>query len=285
MTKNDVDYLLIGHVTEDLQEDGSFTLGGTVTYSGLTAKALGHQVAIITSCSDETPLEALEGIQIQRIHSCHATRFRNISDATGRLQYLYSQANKITLDNMKEDWANPSIVHIAPVFNDVEPQLLAKFPNSFRCLTPQGWMRDLDEHGVVHPKKLENIDKWLSYAHAVVLSQEDLQGDLFEAEKLASDVPVLVVTNSDKGALVFSKGEKRQFSAPSVNLIEDTGSGDIFAACFFHYLFQHQNAWQAAHFAINLASLSVTRKNLNSIPNNIEIQKARQKALEMNIYG
>ncbi len=37
-----VDYLLIGHLTQDLQDDGSFRLGGTVSYAGLTAHALGR---------------------------------------------------------------------------------------------------------------------------------------------------------------------------------------------------------------------------------------------------
>ena len=282
---NAIDYLLIGHVTEDLQSDETIVLGGTVTYSGLTARALGHQPAIITSCSKETPLQALEDFPIHIVPSAKTTQFRNTPSENGRIQHLYSQAIKITADDLPGNWTNPAIVHIAPVFNDVDPALLANFPNSFRCLTPQGWMRDVDECGVVQAKKLECIDKWLGYAHAIVLSREDLQGDMDEAEKLAKQVPVLVVTERDKGALVFSNGQRNHFPAPSVKLVDDTGSGDIFAACFFHHLYRHKNVWQAARFAVDLASRSVSRPALDGIPTPEEIQKAHDMALEQAVYG
>lgn len=284
-TNNAIDYLLIGHVTEDLQSDESVVLGGTVTYSGLTARVLGHQATIITSCSEETSLQALADFPIHIVPSAKTTQFRNTPSENGRIQHLYSQAIKITADDLPGNWTNPAIVHIAPVFNDVDPSLLANFPNSFRCLTPQGWMRDVDECGVVQPKKLGSIDKWLGYAHAIVLSREDLQGDMGEAEKLAKQVPVLVVTERDKGALVFSNGQRNHFPAPSVKLVDDTGSGDIFAACFFHHLYRHQNVWQAARFAVDLASRSVSRQALDGIPTPEEIQKARDLALEQAVYG
>ena len=37
------DYLVIGHITKDLLNRG-FTVGGAVTYSGLTARNLGRKV-------------------------------------------------------------------------------------------------------------------------------------------------------------------------------------------------------------------------------------------------
>ncbi len=43
-----VDYLVIGHIARDLTPSGP-RLGGTVAYSGLTARALGLRVGIVTS--------------------------------------------------------------------------------------------------------------------------------------------------------------------------------------------------------------------------------------------
>lgn len=284
-TGNDIDYLLIGHVTEDLQSDGSVALGGTVTYAGLTAQALGHQPAIITSCAEETPLKALNAIPIKRLLSPGSTQFRNIPIDTGRMQYLYRQATIITAQSLPEKWSKPAIVHIAPVFNDVDPAILAQFPDSFRCLTPQGWMREVDKNNRVQAKTLSGLDKWLGYTHAIVLSREDLQGDMDEASRLANLVPTLVITDRENGAHVYFKGKIQHFPAPNVELIDDTGSGDIFATCFFHHLYRHQNPWQAARFAVELASQSVTRRHLNSIPTKKEIQKAGQLALEKALYG
>lgn len=280
-----MDYLLIGHLTEDLQADGSVALGGTVAYSGLTAQALGHKAAILSSCAKSTSLEAIISIPLEILEAEKTSQFRNISSESGRLQYLFSQAKKLVPQMLPDQWANPAIVHIAPVFNDVDPAMLGIFPNSLRCLTPQGWMRDVDDSGKIIPKTLQGLDKWLSYAHAVVLSKEDLQGDLAEAERLAKLVPILVVTDRENGAQVFFGGTKHHFPAPKTELIDDTGSGDIFAACFFHYLWHHQNAWQAARFAVELASRSITRKGLAGVPNQEEIQKAHQLALEQAVYG
>lgn len=127
-------------------------------------------------------------------------------------------------------------MHIAPVYHDLDPAILAQFPHSLVCLTPQGWMRKTDENKQIHPPQtLRGFEKWLGYAQAIVLSLEDLQGgDLKEADRLASYTQTLVVTQRENGALVYHDDQQMHFPAPpKVKLLDDTGSGDIFAACFF----------------------------------------------------
>jgi sugar/nucleoside kinase (ribokinase family) len=58
-----VDYLVIGHITEDATSTGH-RLGGTATFAALTARLLGLRVGIITSVADETALAALDGMPI-----------------------------------------------------------------------------------------------------------------------------------------------------------------------------------------------------------------------------
>ncbi len=71
-------------------------------------------------------------------------------------------------------------------------------------------------------------------SHAVILSLEDLRGDERKVQELAKICPLLVVTENREGARVFHQGEVRYFPAPLVEMVEDTGAGDIFAACYFH---------------------------------------------------
>jgi len=59
--------------------------------------------------------------------------------------------------------------------------------------------------------------------------------------------------------------------------VEDTGAGDIFAACFFHRLQETRDPWEAAGFAVSLAACSVTRRRLESIPTAEEIEEVRNK--------
>ena len=283
--KAKTDYLVIGHITQDLQSDGSFRLGGTVVYSGLTAKALGHDVRVLTSAPSDLALDELALLNTKRVPSAAATVFRNVATEKGRMQYLYSQASRISSAMMPDVWAKPAIVHIAPVFHDVDPAMLALFPNSLVCLTPQGWMRQVDEKGLIHPKTLDGLEKWLSYAQICVLSREDLQGDMSQAEHLARLIPVFVVTERDHGARVYWQGKQQHFPAPPMQLTDDTGAGDIFAACFFHHFYHHKNAFQATRFAVELASRSITREWLQSVPTQEEIKKAKDLALEQALYG
>ena len=46
--KETPDYLIFGHITQDLVEDGT-RLGGTAVYSSILAQRLGLDVALVTS--------------------------------------------------------------------------------------------------------------------------------------------------------------------------------------------------------------------------------------------
>src|SRR3989337_556742 len=58
-----IDYLIIGHLTRDLIPRGA-RLGGTVTYAGLMARALGLRVGIVTSWAADLPLGPLSEIPL-----------------------------------------------------------------------------------------------------------------------------------------------------------------------------------------------------------------------------
>jgi hypothetical protein len=53
-----LDYLTIGHVTKDLAA-GGFTLGGTASYSPLTANSFGLRSGIFTSYAADFDVSAL----------------------------------------------------------------------------------------------------------------------------------------------------------------------------------------------------------------------------------
>ena len=83
-----VDYLIVGHVAADITPTGVL-LGGTVSYAGLTARALGVRVGIVTSSGEDAPLQALDGIPIVNVPAEHSTTFENIKTENGRKQILH----------------------------------------------------------------------------------------------------------------------------------------------------------------------------------------------------
>lgn len=274
-----VDYLAIGHVTEDITPQGR-VLGGTVTYSALTARAFGLRVGIITSVAETTSLAVLEGIPLFRVPSNVTTTFENIHNAAGRSQRLHARAEPISLDSVPEAWRRTSIVHLGPVAQEIEASAAEHFSTSLLGLTPQGWMRGWDEDGRVSPRKWEAADELLAKAGAVVLSREDVGGDEELIEHMAHQTRVLVLTEGGEGCVLYWNGDRRRFRAPDVDEVDSVGSGDIFAAAFFIRLFTTRDPWEAARMATLIASRSVRHKGLEGIPTRSDIEECAVEVLK-----
>lgn len=278
-TPEPIDYLLIGHVTADLQADQSLSLGGTASFSGLTAAQLGHHVGLVTSCAANLQLDPLSGIQTWIVPSENSTMFRNEGFGSSRVQHLYSRAAPLTAEHIPTAWLGCPLVHLGPVAAEIDPDIVNAFPNALLCLTPQGWYRQADAQNLVRHTDWAEETALLPKSHAVVLSIEDLRGDERKVRELAKICPLLVVTENREGARVFCQGEVRYFPAPSVEMVEDTGAGDIFAACFFHRFYKTRDPWEAARFAVQLSACSVTRRRLASIPTAQEIEQTKNQML------
>ena len=127
-----LEYLVIGHVTADLTDSGP-ALGGTVTFSGLTAQAMGLRTGVITTFNPSLDTSSLASLWVKNSGSLETTTFKNISDGVHRTQYLYKKASPIGPDDIPAFLTPPEIVHLGPVANEVNPEILAKFPDSLKC--------------------------------------------------------------------------------------------------------------------------------------------------------
>ncbi len=268
-----IDYLIIGHLTRDLTPEGP-RLGGTASYSSLTARALGLRVGILTACEDclEAPILDQAGIRVVGMRAGETTTFENIQTPTGRIQYVHAVAPSLDLSMVPEQWRSTPIIHLGPIAHEVDPMLVRAFPSSFVGLTPQGWMRSWDETGRVSFAEWPESSFVLQHANAAVLSIEDVQGNEAIIEDMASSIRVLVVTEGANGARLYWNGDLRRFRPPKMEEVDPTGAGDIFAAAFFYRLSITRDPWEAARFATNLAAFSVMRFALDGVPTAEEVQ-------------
>ena len=273
-----VDYLLIGHVAVDLTPAGK-QLGGTVSYSALTAKAMGLRVGIVTSAGEDAPLSLLDGIQIFNVPTEHSTVFENVKTEHGRKQTLHHRATSITFEHIPQIWRDASIVHLAPIAQEVDPALAGEFPSSWVGVTPQGWMRGWDEKGSVFAKAWENSEQVLGPAGGVVLSVEDINHDLEFVEWVAHHTRLLCLTEGEYGAVLHWNSDRRRFRPPLVEEVDATGAGDIFAAGFFARFRETRDPWEAARFATHLAAHSVKRKGIQGIPTHKEVEHCKMEVL------
>ena len=277
--RHPLDYLVIGHLTADLTADGT-RLGGTAAFSGLTAHALGLKTGIITSCSEDLEISPINPLWSKVKISEHDTTFKNISDGINRKQYLYHIAERISLEDFSSLSQSPKILHLGPVANEVDPEILNLFPGSLKCLTPQGWFRKRNQDNQVELHTWDEWEKYLPKADSAVISIDDVQRNEDLISKMALSIPSFAVTENYLGARVYWNNDARFFRAPEVKYADDTGAGDIFAAAFFYRYFMTKDPWEAGRFAVLLASWSVTRSHLESIPTTEEIAEAKYELLE-----
>jgi sugar/nucleoside kinase (ribokinase family) len=268
---NPVDYLVIGHIACDLTPDGP-RLGGTATYAALTGQALGLRVGVVTAWGGEVSLAALTNIQVRSVAVAHSTTFENIYPPDGRHQIVHHIARDILYNNIPQIWRKAPIVHIGPIAGECKSLADGRFSSSMLGLTPQGWLRMWDDDGCVQIADWPEAPYTLSKANAVVFSIDDVGGDEEQIEAMANNCRVLAITEGAAGARLYWNGDLRRFRALPVKEVDPTGAGDIFAAAFFWRFSVTHDPWAAAKFATHLASYSVTRRGLESIPTKEEIQ-------------
>ncbi len=299
-----LDYLVIGHITKDIEaldsrkrwadsraKAGSKPparvttfkgLGGTALYAARTAHALGCRVGVITSARPELDLRAtLNEALVVCVPAAETTIFENRYTDSGRRQLLHSVAETLTPAAVPVDW-NPTIVHLGPVARECDPSLIEAFADAFLGLTLQGWLRHWDQDGHIYPHEEEAaVEKMLPQADAVVVSEEDVDGDRAMVERYASQTHLLVLTQGERGCTVYTAGQKHNIPVSRVEEANPTGAGDIFAAAFFVKMERGGDPWQAARFANCIASRSVTRWGpLASPPRHEEIARCEQIAEE-----
>src|SRR5438552_1206075 len=109
-------YLLIGHIAHDETPSGA-KLGGTVSYSGSAAAALGANVAIVTSArKDDVVLTELPAhAQIHLIEAPDSTVFVNTYIGDVRKQMIRSRALPLSLAAIPDAWRNSAIVQLGPL--------------------------------------------------------------------------------------------------------------------------------------------------------------------------
>jgi sugar/nucleoside kinase (ribokinase family) len=272
-----VDYLLLGHVTVDRLDDKRVAMGGTATYAALTARNMGARVGVHTSSAYEPGLiDTLRGVLVARIPAEYTTCFVNEYIGGKRRQTIESVAQKLTYEQILPEWRHTPVVHLGPLCQEIDAALVNRFPRSLIGVTPQGWMRQWDESGLVRAVDWADADRVLAKADAVVISEDDV-ADRSVIDDWASKARMLVVTLGDRGCDVYRQGEHEPFHSPafkSATEIDPTGAGDVFAAAFFWHLHKSGGDWRtAADWANCVASFVVEKRGVAGVPKLTEVEK------------
>jgi sugar/nucleoside kinase (ribokinase family) len=263
-----IDYLAIGHVTEDVWKDGRITPGGTAWFSSLAARRLVDHVSVLTAAAASyDAVRFLPEIEVERIDSPATTQFENIYTPQGRTQYTRPSPVKLTPAHLTGEMKRAKIMHLAPVCDEVSSNFASEANDSvFIGVTPQGWLRRWDETGRVFAKPWDSANEILARADAVVISIDDVAGDWRLALTWAAQARLFVVTQNKKGCILFLNGEPIHVDTVKVDEVDPTGAGDIFAATLFITLQQGIDPVKACTYANCIAAQSVTRQSIAGLP-------------------
>jgi sugar/nucleoside kinase (ribokinase family) len=209
------------------------------------------------------------------VESPRTTTFRVDSDSAGQRRLtVEALAAPLGTAGLPAAWTDAPLVMLCPVAGEVDPGLAARFPEASLAALPQGWMRALGDGGQVEASPWESAAQVLPHTQLLALSHEDVAHDLDQAREREwlQRVPVAVVTQGRRGAILFVNGERYHVEADPAREVDATGAGDVFATALLVAYQRDGNPWEAAATAACVAAASVEGQGVSAIPDPAELE-------------
>ncbi len=271
-------------MTRDKRPAGD-VLGGTVSYAAVAAQRLGWDAAVLTAAGpDFAPEVDLPGVAAFVTRSSATTRFVNSYDGAGqRTQSVVARAQDVDLSLLPDAWRDPDVLLLGPVAGEVAGGTAAAFEASVVGATAQGWLRAIDEDGVVSAQDWAQPGRDLASVHALFLSENDLPDAAARCPGLLGHVPIVVLTRGWRGVTLFERASLHDVAGLPREEVDPTGAGDVFAAAFLVRYHETHDPLAAAAFATCAASCVVEAVGTAGIGTRAEVEARlveRERLLE-----
>jgi sugar/nucleoside kinase (ribokinase family) len=277
------DVVICGHASKDVVP-GGWRMGGTVTFAAAQAHRLGMSVGVVTSAGDEVDVQKqLPFADVRQLASESSTTFENSYDHGRRRQRVHGRASPIAIGDVPRAWLSASIALVGPVLGEVDTALPAAFDDgSLVGVSPQGWLRGVDADGNVVRAPHAGAPFWRG-SDAVFVSDEDLLGGRDDTAPWLADVPIVVMTESYRGAQVWSEGRWRRIDSFPGEEVDPTGAGDTFAMAFLIRFRETGLVAESARFGAAAASLSIAGIAAEATPSREEIEAHMRRYPEVTL--
>lgn len=256
-------FVAVGHVARDeFEGEPTWRLGGTALYATATAARLGATTDLITRVGprESEPLRercAALGITLHALPAEATTTFAFCYRGGRRQLRLRARARGITAADVPPELLGAQAVVLASIAHEIDPSLLHAFAAGQVVVTAQGYLREWAADGSIRPRRWEGADEVVAAARAVVLSEEDVAGDLGDPRHWSARGAV-IVTLAERGALVLEgRAERLVPGCAAERVVDQTGAGDAFAAALAIALAEGHALLEAVRFANAVASFAV----------------------------
>ncbi|HKY49826.1 MAG TPA: PfkB family carbohydrate kinase [Candidatus Limnocylindria bacterium] len=258
-----IDLLAIGHVARDeFEGEPTWRLGGTALYAAATAARLGVATALVTRVGPAEK-EALEErceqlrIAVRALPSSTTTTFGFRYVDGRRMMRLRARARGIAPSDVPAEWRGARAVVLGSVAHELERSLFGTTAANATVLVAQGYLREWSADGAIRPREWEDADEIVPRVTAVVLSEDDVAGDL-SAPRRWSRSGRVYVTLAERGVLVLDRGSETTIAGyAAARVVDPTGAGDAFAAGLALALADGRPADDCARYANAVASFAV----------------------------
>jgi sugar/nucleoside kinase (ribokinase family) len=268
------EFVVVGHVCQDILPGGGLGLGGSVSYAATAALQMGCRVGVVTSAGPGLELtDTLPDAQIVCHRSESTTIFENIYHNGKRTQYLHQRADVITGDHIPVAWRSAPMVYLGSIDQEIDAGVFHCFsPDSLICVMPQGFFRRWDERGLVSFIEWTPPEDVLRRIDVLVISELDVPDPEQQVREWQDLVKVMVVTRADRGATVYRAGECCHHPARLTQQVDPTGAGDVFAAAYLIRYSETRDACESACFANAAASFSIEQPGVLGIPTRDQVE-------------
>jgi sugar/nucleoside kinase (ribokinase family) len=257
------DFLAIGHVARDeFEGEATWRLGGTALYAAATAARLGTATALVTRVgpAEQSALEdrcTQLGIALHALPSSVTTTFGFRYVEGRRFMRLKARARGISPEDVPAEWRNARAVVLGSVAHELDRSLFGTTSASANVLVAQGYLREWSVDGAIQPRAWEDADEIVPLVSGVVISEDDVAGDLSAPRRWARNGRVYV-TLAERGVLVLDRGTETTIPGYGAERVVDpTGAGDAFAAGLAIALADGRAPDDCARFANAVASFAV----------------------------
>lgn len=261
------EYLVLGHITQDLLSLSERMSGGTAWYAAITAHRLGLNTAIVTAAA-EVPADLPSSIALTCISSATTSTFVNRYTDHTRQQWVHAVAAPLDLKAMPAAWHTAAIVHLGPVLHECSLEMLLAFPQALIGVTPQGWMRQWHTPlpSPVMKRCWQPDPELLRIINVLVISDEDVDDVATNMAYYTQHCRLVALTHGTDGVTLFVDGEPHHIPAHPALAVDPTGAGDVFAAAMLTRLYETGDPVAAARFAAVVAAMSVEGMGISRIP-------------------
>lgn len=297
--KEKLTFIFCGHFALDkiirFNQDSMETVGGGVTYGSLALDTYTNDVwiGIVSNLGSINFKKEFLREFLERNINLDGITWNHLKNTNFVLNY-FNHSRKLTLVSKSPNLnfrnfplnyisKNPDAILLCTLCNEIDikyiEDLVKKFKNSYIAIDLQGFIRKIDNSGLISLRYDKNFNKKISYISDLINENLILKGSEEEMstlsgiknpiksiKKLTMNHSLIITTLGEKGSLIARKGEKIiKIPAFSPNLVVDeTGAGDTYMSVFMYEFLKSSKDWEsiknAGYFASAASSFLVEMK-------------------------